>query len=223
MKCLELKEESPRLCLLSAYWCGLSVLWAGLTGSGWAQQFPPDFLCSSRGTSGERPKDFSARVCTWHRGAGSAVIGPAVPPVLKSHFFWSLFCYAHLNLGGGKKILVDLFHPLPCTPRPLAPSLARCSLLAPAHNSFLGGCCQSYSILPGTQKGYFEPTLNILEYESPAIAWYSLMWFVSWKEQVISPSGRKTCRLLLHRGCTLSPASWSPWGTSLSLPAPTIF
>lgn len=40
-----------------------------------------------------------------------------------------------------------------CHP-PHPPSLARCSLLATAHNSFLGGCCQSYSILPGTQKGY---------------------------------------------------------------------
>lgn len=75
MKCLELKQESPRHCLISGHWCGLAVLWGGLTPSGWAQQFPPGFLCSSEGTSGERPKDFSARVCTWHRGAGRAVTG----------------------------------------------------------------------------------------------------------------------------------------------------
>lgn len=114
LKCLELKQGSPRHCLISECWCGLSVLWAGLTPSGWAQWFPPDFLCSSGGSSGERPKDFSACVYVTQRGRqGCHRVSCASSPKK-----WSLLCHAHLNLGGKKKSgwFFFFFHPLPPIP-----------------------------------------------------------------------------------------------------------
>lgn len=65
-------------------------------------KFPPDFLCSSGGTSGERPKDFFCP-CVYVTQRDRQGCHRAVPPVLKSDFFWSFLCYAHLNLGGEKK------------------------------------------------------------------------------------------------------------------------
>lgn len=191
MKRLEWKQGSQRHCLVSEHWCGLSVLRAGLTPSGWAQQFPPDFLRSSGGTSGERPKGFPARVCVRDtEGQAGLSQGQLCLLSLKviSSGLSSLLCTSKFRRGKKKFWLIFfiLCHP------PHPPSLARCSLLATAHNSFLGGCCQSYSILPGTQKGYssqYPISWNIRTQPLPGAAWFGLCegrsrYFPLWKEDL---------------------------------------
>lgn len=161
---------------------------------------PQIFSVAAGASQVKDPRTFLP-VCTWHRGAGRAVTGPAVPPILKKWFLLlsSLLCRSKFRRVRKKNLWLS-FSSFATHPTP--PSLARCSLLAPARNSFLGGCCQSYSILPGTEKRV--PWANT-EYPGISGPSYCLVWFVSWRSRYFPlwKEGRPV-------NCTLSPAPWSP-------------
>ena len=141
-------------------------------------------------------------VCVRDRESERAVTRPAVPPFLKSDFFRYLLCNIHLNLEEKfSLIFFVLSHPLH------PPNLARCSLLATVHNSFLVGCCQSYKHFARHTKGLLELILNILEYSESSCCLIQLDLVCLSKAACIFLSELKTCGLLLQRDCTLFPAS----------------